>query len=350
MELDSRFLFRFSLLTLFLLLIIKSWYEFASFSISDWQPTTASNSNYPKNLRQKPTSYAPSRVVISLTTIPRRIHKLKPTLDSLLQNQTMPANVIQINIPQTFLRTGAQFNSTDQYPFLKHDRIRIVRCIDTGPSTKLLPTLATETDPSTLIIIVDDDTIYPSNLVASMVAAHRVAPNHPLVAHPGDVLLSNRKEDFLPLPDPTAKLTRHQRLKCCVHFFEAFGGVGYRRGLFDQNAIDFQQYMAVALGNTTCFRSDDLLISNYFALNNIHGIDLRDSIEVWQLPHGFESGPDGALHQLSPTRHPYYECSQYLFEKGIGKLRFPDPVVLQRKKEERARRRRERRAMWWRLW
>lgn len=330
------------LLALFTLIMFKSWYDL-SLSKSDRQETTKlSKSHYiqssprPPPLQESSTgivSHTSLRVVISLTTIPRRIHQLKPTLDSLLQNQTMQANIIQINIPQTFLRTGAKFNPIDQYLFLRHERIRIIRCVDTGPSTKLLPTLATETDPATLIIIVDDDTIYPSNLVATMVSAYHLAPNHPLVAHPGDVLLNNRKEDFLTLPDPTSNLPEAQRLKCCVHFFEAFGGVGYRRGLFDRNAVDFQQYMAVALGNATCFRSDDLLISNYFALNNIDGIDLRDRLEVWQLPHGFEGGPDGALHRLSPTRHPYFECSQYLFEKGIGKLRFPAPALNGRRKK-----------------
>ena len=37
-----------------------------------------------------------------------------------------------------------------------------------GPITKFVPTLASETDPDTLIVVADDDTVYPSDMVQRM--------------------------------------------------------------------------------------------------------------------------------------------------------------------------------------
>lgn len=38
-------------------------------------------------------------------------------------------------------------------------------CPDLGPITKFVPTLTTEKDPNTVIVVVDDDTLYPPSMV-----------------------------------------------------------------------------------------------------------------------------------------------------------------------------------------
>ena len=42
------------------------------------------------------------------------------------------------------------------------------RCPDMGPITKFVPTLTSEVDPETLIVVVDDDTAYPPEMVQRM--------------------------------------------------------------------------------------------------------------------------------------------------------------------------------------
>lgn len=260
---------------------------------------------------------------MSLTTIPRRLGQLQSTLRTILDKQYHPVDLVQINLPHVFMRTGATYGHIDRYSFLKNDRIRIVRCEDFGPATKLLPTLETETDPATLIVVVDDDTAYPRNFIMSMLYLHKQVPHLPIVGHPGDVLLTNNLSSFARPPPSIIKALKDG--ECCSFMFEAYGGIGYPRGLFNDPRIDFSHYMNISLANPYCRRSDDVVFSNYFALLNISGISMAQHMsKLWQLSQGFEGGVDGALHKLG-TGHPYYNCTQYLEKQGLGKLRFPAP-------------------------
>ena len=48
------------------------------------------------------------RVIASLTTIPSRIDRIRPVLDS-LRNQTVPVERIEINVPDVCVRTGETY-------------------------------------------------------------------------------------------------------------------------------------------------------------------------------------------------------------------------------------------------
>ena len=107
--------------------------------------------------------------IISLTTTPSRIFKLKPTLISLF-DQTKQVEKIIINIPYRSLK-GQEYVIPKWLRSLKN--VYINRCeIDYGPATKLLPTLLLNISPKTRIIVVDDDVIYGSNLVENFVKAY----------------------------------------------------------------------------------------------------------------------------------------------------------------------------------
>ena len=66
------------------------------------------------------------RVVMTLTTSPKRIHELPIILPSLLQ-QTVQPDVIQINLPYIFKRTNTTYPNIEDLPFLDHPLIRIHR-------------------------------------------------------------------------------------------------------------------------------------------------------------------------------------------------------------------------------
>lgn len=66
------------------------------------------------------------RVVMTLTTSPKRIHQLPIILPSLLQ-QTVQPDVIQINLPYVFKRNNATFPNLEELKFLDHPLIRIHR-------------------------------------------------------------------------------------------------------------------------------------------------------------------------------------------------------------------------------
>ncbi len=110
------------------------------------------------------------KVVVTLSTIPDRIMLLGPTLASLLSQSYLP-DEIALNIPYRS-RKGAKYRIPKWLKNLKSVTIHRVDK-DEGPGTKLLPTLRREIQtPMTKIIAVDDDNIYRSDTVETLLRVH----------------------------------------------------------------------------------------------------------------------------------------------------------------------------------
>lgn len=105
--------------------------------------------------------------VVSLTSIPSRLPLIERTLKSLLRQSLAPRRIV-LNLPRFSRREGVAYEAP---PFLNGiEAVSIRWCEDVGPATKLLPSLAAEA-PETPVIVVDDDRIYPANLVSDLMAA-----------------------------------------------------------------------------------------------------------------------------------------------------------------------------------
>ena len=219
---------------------------------------------FPKDVNDIISAGIRPRVVVSLTTSPKRLPALEQPLKSLLAQQ-LPPDMISVNLPRVFKRSGDTYEGLEQIEWLKHPLIKVVRCEDTGPSTKLLPTIINENDPDTLIITVDDDTLYPPELITHIVAASIMHPEKVIVGNCGDVYLTGVNSSY------------HR-----CNMFQAFAGVGFRRRFF---SAAFDDYMATALKDDHCFRGDDFTVSNYFALNGYVGLNLSN-YHVRQLSTG----------------------------------------------------------------
>lgn len=101
-----------------------------------------------------------ARIVGSLTSIPERIFFIEKVINSIL-NQTRPLDMVYINIPYRSLK-GKEYILPE---FLSRKNIKILRCSDYGPITKLIPVLDAESDPDTYIVTFDDDRIIDKNTV-----------------------------------------------------------------------------------------------------------------------------------------------------------------------------------------
>jgi hypothetical protein len=112
----------------------------------------------------------PERLVVSLTTTPRRARNLAGVLSSLL-DQTEPPDRLILALPR-------ESRSGERYPPARDLKlpagVDIVPCRDEGPATKLLPAL--ELEPGALVVAVDDDVIYPRSLLATLLREHRLRP------------------------------------------------------------------------------------------------------------------------------------------------------------------------------
>ena len=119
-----------------------------------------------------------NRVIASLTTLPDRIFNLEPTVRCLL-NQTRPPDEIVLSIPEFSVRQKRPYSIPkylSQFPTL-----RIVPCkTDWGPATKFIPLVQEELAAGradTLIMVVDDDRIYPRDALESYLHYHEQFPN-----------------------------------------------------------------------------------------------------------------------------------------------------------------------------
>src|SRR5438132_3331431 len=118
------------------------------------------------------------RLIVSFSTMPDRIGRLQPTIDSLL-NQTRPPDEIVLAVPRFSIRQKREYKIPDY--LLQIPQIRILRCEkDWGPATKFIAVVQAElaagrTD--TLIMVVDDDRIYPRDSVELYLYYHEQLPN-----------------------------------------------------------------------------------------------------------------------------------------------------------------------------
>ena len=106
------------------------------------------------------------RIIISLSTLPDRIGNLRPTLECLMQ-QTRPPDEIVLALPGFSIRQQQPYVIPR---FLREFRgLRILRAErDWGPATKSIPAIQDEIAagrPETLIMVVDDDRVYPHDAV-----------------------------------------------------------------------------------------------------------------------------------------------------------------------------------------
>lgn len=117
-----------------------------------------------------------NRKIINLciTTIPDRLQKLPNVLNYFI-NQTLPPDNIYLLIPHFCIRDNKKYlipNSLIEYT-KKNPIIKILRCKDYGPGTKLLGYLENFKDNDNKIIIVaDDDRVIEKNFIEILYKSH----------------------------------------------------------------------------------------------------------------------------------------------------------------------------------
>lgn len=118
------------------------------------------------------------RIITSFSTLPERIDNLEPMLRSLL-DQTRPPDEIVLALPRFSIRQGKEYIVPAYLERIP--RVRILRCeTDWGPATKFIPVIQEELAAGrvdTLIMVVDDDRIYPRDAVETYLHYHSQLPD-----------------------------------------------------------------------------------------------------------------------------------------------------------------------------
>ena len=102
-----------------------------------------------------------SNLIISLTTVPSRIRWLKPTLLSLLRQKP---DLIELNLAKTPMKEDIPWQIPAWLTTLHAVKI-FWQDVDYGPATKFIPTIERHYQEDCQIIVVDDDMLYPQDLI-----------------------------------------------------------------------------------------------------------------------------------------------------------------------------------------
>jgi hypothetical protein len=254
-------------------------------------------------------------VIVSITTSPRRIKLMKNTLDSIL-NQTYPPDLIRINIPKQFKRTGQTYEIPD---FIQNNnKIQIFQYEeDYGPIMKLLPTLSDYSEhPNANIIYVDDDVLMLPHTIETFIKYININPNFVYCLSGFDF---KGHQNWI----------RNNNVPCYVNIPEGYMSVCFSNSIINKitNQINYsiKDYYRFFSKNEYCFTSDDLMIGNFLAMNNIQIYKIHDdkaNFNLWwksgcELQYG-KSG-DGIMH-LETDQHftRYNKAFQYLIENNMN--------------------------------
>jgi hypothetical protein len=110
-----------------------------------------------------------SRVIVGLTTTPKRIGTILPTIKSLL-HQSRPADQIILSVPEKLARTGERFGDIPKeiLDLAEAGKLQIHRTKDYGPATKFIGPLEVGGNPDDKICWLDDDILYSPRLLQTL--------------------------------------------------------------------------------------------------------------------------------------------------------------------------------------
>lgn len=211
-----------------------------------------------------------NRVVVTLSTIPDRIHLLGPTIASILDQSYLPDEIC-INIPM-LSRKGHEYVIPKWLSRLKSIKIHRVEK-DEGPGTKLLPTLRREST-GTKIIVIDDDNIYHSRVIETLLKVHyRYEKKGKLVAVTNyGVSLDDEDE----LPNLSGRIWAIFAKQRKVDLLQGFSGFLVAKEMFPEQAYNIHD------GPIEAISVDDIWFSGWLNLNHVH---------IVAAPHTFKHLP-----------------------------------------------------------
>ncbi|HSX21138.1 MAG TPA: hypothetical protein VLG38_08475 [Gammaproteobacteria bacterium] len=233
-------------------------------------------------------------IVVSLTTTPYRVHSMRAVINFILA-ENIPLKALYVNIPYVFKRDNIEYVIPEY--LLNDKRITVLRPNDYGPGTKLLGTLEqAKLPPDAILITVDDDIIYPKNILLYLAYKAKRNPNY-AIGLSGMNPHYNRKGQIITDSLYGIGLKAVKRNNAFVAILEGFGSIAYRPKFFDASIF------ALENAPRECRNSDDLYISFYLAKRNVPRQVLRNKymhLEKIGWNPGVGLNKD-ALHQLTPS-------------------------------------------------
>ncbi len=211
------------------------------------------------------------RVVASCTTLPTRYSTLINVLKS-LKNQTYPLDEIYLTLPYVAKRSNTPYPNP---PEALKKLCNIVRCeTDYGPLCKLYGALTQEKNPNTMIITIDDDMIYPPDLVESLVNHSNIDSNVAICGSGALLKYGILCMSYYTNDQEGSRMNKSNGFYIpadgrYIDLVYGFSGVLYKRSFFPSEDKLYNKLLQYPLIDNSIFCNDDVLISGYLKKNNI---------------------------------------------------------------------------------
>lgn len=212
------------------------------------------------------------RVVVTFTTLPDRQEKLLESINSITA-QTLQPDAIYLTVPKVCKRLNK--------PYLAMNEEIIEKCLiveiddDYGPITKIYGALISESDPETIIISCDDDTLYERNFIETIVKYGNLYPEA-CVSGTGAIIsrgvhligIRTSLKNFLWV-NSLISFEVDKIAGRNVDLIFGVSGVLYRRKFFPTKSNLLEELFKISLENDSLFCNDDVVISAYLSKVNV---------------------------------------------------------------------------------
>jgi len=282
------------------------------------------------------------KLIVSLTTSPSRIPLIGNTLLSMLRQN--PFQLI-LNIPSIFQRTNETYMTEDVFiDMMKENCIDLneyfVKGVlkwnscgeDLGPITKLAPIINNiPFEEDCWIVTIDDDIeyldgildMYRDTITKKIKNGEKVAMGMTGFRFMNNYICAVESNDF-------------------VEVLEGYGSVCYHRSFFPNHT--WTQYVNHIIKDPCCKFSDDIVISNWLAMNNIKRLLVStpwvNRRMIWSnkcvLDYGNQSdalhnggaGIVGSVNAPDTNIQRYHKAKKYLLEKKLLSKEFSASSLL----------------------
>lgn len=246
------------------------------------------------------------RVVVSISSMLGRVEYVMDTLKSIFQQSYGAPDMVYLSVPKTIKRLGSEREPAGDFQLPENvtamlktygPRLRILHPPDYGAATKLLAALPEENDPQTIIITVDDDTTYHTDMVGCLVGAMRELPPTFTVA--------TLCEEY----DPVLKIGWYvgDRPGVCGGYPSAYAGLAYRRGYFNADWARDPVYDLTSAPEA-CWLHDDVWLGGHMFRRGIRPYSVARN---WFSVTGHRETNHLSISQAEGTWELKRECIEY---------------------------------------
>lgn len=199
------------------------------------------------------------KIIVSLTSYPKRIGCVRKVLETIFL-QTMQPDKVVLWLAKEQFPDAERGLSGDLYELVHLGKLEIRWCDDLKPHKKYF--YAFQEYPDDLVITIDDDVLYPSNMIETLYRSYLKHPDA-VSAMRTHLMIYDRKMRFLPYKrwvrdyDDCIGKASHQL------FCTGCGGVLYPVHLFDRRYLDKKAI------EENCLMADDIWLKLMEMASNV---------------------------------------------------------------------------------